>query len=175
MALNRALREALNPPSSGKKELRFGSSVFREGDKVMQIRNNYDIPWVKGKEAGLGVYNGDIGVIEEIDLHTGIVLVRMDDRVVEYTVDILDELEPAYALTVHKAQGSEYDAVVLAALKGAPMLFNRRVLYTAITRAKSLMVIVGSRAVVEKMVQNNKVGGRYSGLKARLMRETEDE
>ncbi len=168
IALNRALREALNPPAEGKKELRIGGFSFREGDKVMQIRNNYDLAWTKGKELGMGVYNGDIGVVREIDLHGGRMLVAMDDRIVEYTAEIMDELEPAYALTVHKAQGSEYDAVILAALKGAPMLFNRRVLYTAITRAKSLMVIVGSASVVDRMVRNNKVGGRYSGLRTRL-------
>lgn len=174
VVLNQILREALNPYSEQKNEIKNGNILFREGDKVMQIRNNYDMVWTKGKEVGLGIYNGDIGVIQEIDPKSGTMQILMDDdKLIEYPTDNLDELELAYALTVHKAQGSEYDVVILSALKGSQKLFNRKVLYTAITRAKTMMIILGSASVIEKMVMNNKVGGRYSGLKYRIMKNAE--
>ena len=170
--LNRRLQQALNPPSSDKKEKRMGERVFRVGDRVMQIRNNYDRIWrstVNG-ESGMGVFNGDIGEIKDIDLTEEIIYVEMDDRLVLYPFGTLGELELAYAMTVHKAQGSEFPAVVFAALGGTKQLLHRSVLYTAITRAKELLVIVGDSATVREMVNNNKQRNRYSGLRARLCR-----
>jgi exodeoxyribonuclease V alpha subunit len=168
--LNQELQKALNPAMPGKNERKSGSFTFREGDRVMQVKNNYDIMWrEKGQlRGGMGIFNGDIGFIESIDDHGETVTVNFDDRIVEYTPDMLNELEPAYAMTVHKSQGSEYRAVVLAALDGAPMLLSRGVLYTAITRAKELLVIVGDDNVVFRMANNNRQAKRYSGLRARL-------
>ena len=147
-ALNQALQAALNPPLDGKGERRFGDWVFRTGDRVMQVKNNYDVLWREdgGTASGMGMFNGDIGVVRMIDRE--IVTVDFDGRVVEYTPDMLGELEPAFAVTVHKAQGAEYRAVILAALDGAPMLLSRSVLYTAITRAKELFIIVGDDQTV---------------------------
>ena len=167
-ALNQALQAALNPPLDGKGERRFGDWVFRTGDRVMQVKNNYDVLWREdgGTASGMGMFNGDIGVVRMIDRE--IVTVDFDGRVVEYTPDMLGELEPAFAVTVHKAQGAEYRAVILAALDGAPMLLSRSVLYTAITRAKELFIIVGDDQTVAYMVANDRQTRRYSGLRARL-------
>ena len=167
-ALNQALQAALNPPLDGKGERRFGDWVFRTGDRVMQVKNNYDVLWREdgGTASGMGMFNGDIGVVRMIDRE--IVTVDFDGRVVEYTPDMLGELEPAFAVTVHKAQGAEYRAVILAALDGAPMLLSRSVLYTAITRAKELFIIVGDDQTVAYMVSNDRQTRRYSGLRARL-------
>lgn len=166
--LNQALQAALNPPLEGKGERRFGDWVFRAGDRVMQVRNNYDILWREkdGTDAGMGMFNGDIGVIRSIE--NEVITVDFDGKVVEYSPDMLGELEPAFAVTVHKAQGSEYRAVILAALEGAPFLMTRGVLYTAVTRARELFIVVGDPAVVAGMVANNRQTRRYSGLKARL-------
>ncbi len=170
--LNIALQAALNPPAPGKNERKYGSFTYREGDRVMQIKNNYDIMWREKnrQRGGMGIFNGDVGFIESIDPRGETILVNFDDRMVEYTPDLLNELEPAFAMTVHKSQGSEYRAVVLAALDGAPMLLSRGVLYTAITRAKELLVIVGDEQVVARMCANNRQARRYSGLRARLAR-----
>lgn len=169
-SLNKALQAALNPPSPDKREKKFGSLLFREGDRVMQVRNNYDVMWreADGLAGGMGVFNGDIGTIESID-EGGVLTVNFDGRLVEYTADMLSELEPAFAMTVHKSQGSEYSAVILAAVSGAPMLLTRGVLYTAITRAKDLLIIVGDEQVIGRMVANDRQTRRYSGLRARLM------
>ena len=169
-SLNRALQEAVNPPSEDKRERRYGEFVFRQGDRVMQVRNNYDIMWRErgGLSSGMGVFNGDIGRVEEVDNRNEIVTVSFDGRLVEYTPDMLGELEPAYAVTVHKAQGSEYRAVILAACDGAPMLLTRGVLYTAITRARELFIVVGDEGKVVQMVHNDRQQRRYSGLRARL-------
>jgi len=169
-ALNRALQEALNPPSQDKGERRFGEYIFRLGDRVMQIKNNYDILWREPEsgKSGMGVFNGDIGRITAVAPRGEVVTVDFDGRQVEYTPDMLGELEPAYAVTVHKAQGSEYRAVILAAVDGAPMLLTRGVLYTAITRARNLFIIVGDENVVARMVENDRQTRRYSGLRARL-------
>ena len=166
--LNQALQAALNPPAEGKGERRFGDWIFRAGDRVMQVKNNYDILWREQgtSNAGMGMFNGDIGVIRAID--GDCITVDFDGKVVEYAPDMLNELEPAFAVTVHKAQGSEYRAVILAALDGAPMLMTRGVLYTAITRARELLIIVGDDGVVASMIGNNRQTRRYSGLRARL-------
>lgn len=171
-SLNQRLQAALNPPAEDKGERRFGSFLFRTGDRVMQVKNNYDIMWKErnGLGAGMGVYNGDIGRIMEIDQRGETVLVDFDGRLVEYTAEMLGELEPAYAMTVHKAQGSEYRAVVLAVSDGAPMLLTRGVLYTAITRARELFIVVGDEENIRQMVANNRQQKRYSGLRARLAR-----
>ena len=167
-ALNQALQQALNPPLEGKGERRFGDWVFRAGDRVMQVKNNYDILWREegGVRSGMGMFNGDIGVIRSIEGE--VITVDFDGKVVEYAPDMLGELEPAFAVTVHKAQGSEYRAVILAALDGAPMLMTRGVLYTAVTRAKTLFIVVGDDQAVARMVANDRQARRYSGLRARL-------
>lgn len=169
--LNRELQAVLNPQQPGKKEKMFGDFCFREGDRVMQIRNNYDIMWKKvgGVEVGAGIFNGDIGVITEISHpEETVTVVFDDDRQASYDFSMLSELEPAYAMTVHKSQGSEYRAVILAAHQGSPFLLTRSILYTAITRARELFIIVGNEEVIAAMTQNNRQQRRYSGLKLRL-------
>lgn len=168
--LNRLLQQALNPPADGKGERRFGEVVFRVGDRVMQVKNNYDVMWRERDSlaSGMGMFNGDIGRIDEVDEAEGTLTVDFDGKLVEYTPDMLSELELAYAVTVHKAQGCEYRAVVLAALDGAPQLMTRGVLYTAVTRAKELFILVGDENVVNSMTANNRQQRRYSGLRARL-------
>lgn len=170
VSLNKLLQASLNPAAANKKERMFGEFAFREGDRVMQIRNNYDILWKKtdGSAMGAGIFNGDIGVIQQIDPNMETITVLFDDRVVDYDFTQLNELEPAYAMTVHKSQGSEYRAVVLAAWSGSSYLLNRSVLYTAITRARELLVIVGREDTIAAMTQNAKTGRRYTGLKLRL-------
>ena len=167
--LNRVLQQSLNPSTPGKAEKKFGEIIFREGDRVMQIRNNYDILWKKADGTiGAGMFNGDVGTVIDIDLDSELVTVQFDDRQAAYDFTDLNELEPAYAITVHKSQGSEYRAVVLSAWGGSPYLLNRSVLYTAITRARTLLVIVGREETVAAMTQNAKIGRRYTGLKLRL-------
>ena len=169
-ALNRMLQEALNPASAGKKERQFGDYIFREGDRVMQIRNNYDIIWKKcdGSAVGTGIFNGDVGIITSIEPATETLTVVFDDREADYDFTQLNELEPAYAMTVHKSQGSEYRCVILTAWNGSPYLLSRSILYTAITRARELLIIVGREETVGVMVENAKKNRRYSGLKLRL-------
>ena len=168
--LNALLQQSLNPPAPNKKEKQFGELLFREGDRIMQIRNNYDILWKKvdGSTVGTGIFNGDIGTIQTIDRDMETVTVLFDDRIVDYDFTQLNELELAYAMTVHKSQGSEYRAVVLSCWNGSPYLLSRSILYTAITRAAQLLIIVGREETVAAMVQNAKTGRRYSGLKLRL-------
>ena len=171
-SLNRALQEAVNPPAPGKKEKAFGPVKFREGDRVMQVKNNYDVLWEEadGTGMGMGIFNGDIGQIETIDAASGLVTVNFDGHRASYTPDMMSQLEPAYAITVHKAQGSEYRAVILSAVDAAPMLLTRGVLYTAMTRAKELLILVGDDQVVARMAANDRQQRRYSGLRARLAR-----
>ena len=169
-SLNGLLQEALNPATPTKKERQSGEFIFREGDRVMQIRNNYDILWKKcdGSAVGAGIFNGDVGVIAKIDPQMETITVVFDDREADYDFTQLGELEPAYAMTVHKSQGSEYRAVILAAWGGSPYLLSRSILYTAITRARELLIIVGREDVVGTMTENAKKNRRYSGLKLRL-------
>ena len=168
--LNRLLQAALNPQSPDKKERSYGDYQFREGDRVMQIRNNYDILWKKadGSTVGAGIFNGDVGRIQTIDPASETLTVLFDDRLAEYDFTQLGELEPAYAMTVHKSQGSEYRAVILTAWNGSPYLLSRSILYTAITRARELLIIVGREETVGVMVENARKNRRYSGLKLRL-------
>ena len=168
--LNRCLQQVLNPSAPGKKERAYGSVTFREGDRVMQIRNNYDIIWKKteGIGSGTGIFNGDIGRIISIDLQQECMIIEFDDRRAEYDFTMLSELELAYAMTVHKSQGSEYRAVILTAWQGSRYLLTRSVLYTALTRAKDLLIIVGNEEVIAAMVANDRQTKRYSGLKLRL-------
>ena len=168
--LNALLQDALNPAGPSKKERQWGDFSFREGDRVMQIRNNYDIMWKKldGSAVGTGVFNGDVGTVSKIDPQMETLTVVFDDREADYDFTQLGELEPAYAMTVHKSQGSEYRAVILAAWGGSPYLLNRSILYTAITRARELLIIVGREEVVAAMTENARKNRRYSGLKLRL-------
>ena len=173
--LNRLLQAALNPQSPDKKERSYGDYQFREGDRVMQIRNNYDILWKKadGSAVGAGIFNGDVGRIQTIDPASETLTVLFDERVAEYDFTQLGELEPAYAMTVHKSQGSEYRAVILTAWNGSPYLLSRSILYTAITRARELLIIVGREETVGVMVENARKNRRYSGLKLRLQGKVE--
>ncbi len=170
VSLNRILQSRLNPAAPGKREKTFGDVIFREGDRVMQIRNNYDILWTKtdGSSVGTGIFNGDVGVIQEIDIPGQTMCIEFDDRKAIYEFAQLNELEPAFAMTVHKSQGSEYRAVILSVFNSSPYLLNRSVLYTAITRAKELLILVGQEETVSAMTQNAKIGRRYTGLKLRL-------
>ena len=168
--LNKMLQASLNPAGNGKKERQFGEFSFREGDRVMQIRNNYDIMWKKtdGSAVGTGIFNGDVGTVTAINPDLETMTVVFDDREADYDFTQLGELEPAYAMTVHKSQGSEYRAVILAAWNGSPYLLSRSVLYTAITRARDLLIIVGREETVAVMTENAKKNRRYTGLKLRL-------
>ena len=176
MNLNRILQAALNPGAPDKKEKQFGEFIFREGDRVMQIRNNYDIIWKKcdGSAVGTGIFNGDVGVITMIDPNTEMLTVLYDDREASYDFTQLNELEPAYAMTVHKSQGSEYRCVILTCWNGSPYLLSRSILYTAITRARELLIIVGREETVAVMTENAKKNRRYSGLKLRLQGRVDD-
>ncbi len=169
--LNRALQNALNPHQEGKKEQVFGRYTFREGDRVMQIKNNYDIMWENHEtgEKDIGVFNGDIGTILRISGEG--VMVSFDGREALYSTQELNELEPAYAVTVHKSQGSEYRAVILSLCEVSPNLLVRSVLYTAITRARELFIVVGEEELLNKMVENDRHARRYSALRTRLMQE----
>lgn len=169
VSLNIALKNAINPADEHKKELKFRENTYREGDKIMQVRNNYDITVDKANgEIETGVFNGDIGIVEEIlDKEEGLI-VRYDDKKVVYTVEMLEDIELAYAITVHKSQGSEFNAVILPLFEGANMLYTRNLLYTAVTRAKKILVIVGSPQKVIDMVKNNVTDKRYSGLKFQI-------
>ena len=167
--LNKCLQAALNPPDEKKKEKLFGETVFRVGDRVIQIKNNYDIAWKdKLGKSGMGVYNGDIGTIVEIDTASEYLKVDYDDKIALYGFEMLNELEHAWALTVHKSQGSEYRAVILSLNPVAQMLLTRGVLYTAVTRAKELLIMVGDDNVAHRMIDNHKQSRRYSALRIRL-------
>ena len=169
VSLNRALQAALNPPSPQKRQKQWGDVTFRVGDRVMQTKNNYDVLWEKDDgTAGSGIFNGDVGVIQDIDSSGELIVLRFDDRTATYTADLLSQLDMAYAITVHKSQGSEYPAVILVSAPAAPSLMVRGVLYTAITRARRMLIMVGDDAVPAKMAENDRQQRRYSGLRRRL-------
>ncbi|MEG0578501.1 MAG: ATP-dependent RecD-like DNA helicase, partial [Niameybacter sp.] len=169
--LNKLLQGALNGPSAAKIEKEYRDTIFRVGDKVMQIKNNYNTPWKVYAptgyplDEGIGVFNGDCGMIKDLDLGREILTVLFDDqKTVEYEFNQLDELELAYAVTIHKSQGSEYPVVILPIHSGPPMLLSRNLLYTAVTRAKKMVVIVGVKETVNRMIENNREVERYSSL-----------
>ena len=163
--LNRRLQASLNPPLPQKNEFKFGGYTFREGDKIMQIRNNYDISWEKEDgESGLGIFNGDIGEVLQIDKTTRTMLLRFDDKKAEYSFDMAAELELGYAITVHKSQGSEFEAVVIPLLHATRNLYYRNLLYTAVTRAKRLLILIGDSNSINFMVDNNKKTLRYTNF-----------
>lgn len=173
--LNGILQQYLNPPAPEKQELAHGDGVFRLGDKVMQTKNNYQLEWeIVSKygiavDSGQGVFNGDVGVIKEINETAKTVTVEYDDaRKVTYPINGLDEIELAYAMTIHKSQGSEYPAVILPLLTGPRMLFNRNLLYTGVTRAKNCVTILGNRDTVRQMIENENEQKRYTGLRERI-------
>lgn len=169
VSLNRALQAALNPPSPQKRQKQWGDVTFRVGDRVMQTKNNYDVLWEKDDgTAGSGIFNGDVGVIQDIDSSGELIVLRFDDRTATYTADLLSQLDMAYAITVHKSQGSEYPAVILVSAPAAPSLMVRGVLYTAITRARRMLIMVGDDAVPVRMAENDRQQRRYSGLRRRL-------
>ncbi len=167
--LNRCLQAALNPPAADKREIQWGERVFRTGDRIMQTKNNYDVLWERPDgTVGTGMFNGDVGKIVEIDPSGELLVVNFDDRIATYTLEMLNEVDLAYAMTVHKAQGSEYRCVVLAAMPAAPSLMVRGVLYTALTRARELLIVVGDDAAIRAMAGNDRQQRRYSGFRWRL-------
>ncbi|MBQ6542962.1 MAG: AAA family ATPase, partial [Clostridia bacterium] len=167
--INKMLQQLINPPSPGKKQHTFGTRVFRVGDKLMQTRNNYNIEWSSDDREGLGIYNGDIGILEEIDEAETILKIRFDDRIARVPFESSVDLDFAYAVTVHKSQGSEFPAVIIPVTGIIPLLQYRNLLYTAVTRAKSLLILVGRAETVGAMVKNNKKQKRYSALKYYIM------
>ena len=167
--LNIILQKSLNPAKTGKSEYKFRDKVFREGDRVMQIRNNYDIEWERSEsDKGMGIFNGDIGIILQIDVYNRVMRIDFDERIVQYDFDNLEELEHAYAITVHKSQGSEYPFVIIPMYSAPPMLLTRNLLYTAVTRAQHMVILVGRQDIVCTMVENNRQSMRYTGLCRRL-------
>lgn len=166
--LNSALQERINPKATFKKEKASHGVIFREGDRVMQTVNNYDIEWEKNGLSGFGIFNGDIGVIESIDLKRETIDIWFDDRFVRYDFENLDQLELSYAITVHKSQGSEYPVVIIPMYSCPPMLMTRNLLYTAVTRAKKMVILVGRSDIPDKMVRNNREVLRYTTLASRL-------
>lgn len=173
--LNQSLQERLNPPAPNKGEFESNGRKFRVGDKVMQIKNNYDILWQKDNgEEGMGVYNGDIGFIESIDRPTKTLLIRFDDRVAEYLFEMAPELELAYAITVHKSQGSEFEAVVMPLTSYKSKMHYRNLLYTAVTRAKSRLILLGQEKTIAEMIANNRKTVRYTNLKEMLLGQVEE-
>ena len=179
--LNIILQQYLNPPAPDKKEKEHGSGLFREGDKVMQIKNNYQAEWeIRGKygipiEKGVGIFNGDMGIVQEINTYAEQMTVVFDDnRYVEYSFKDLEQLELAYAITIHKAQGSEYPAVLIPVMPGPRMLMSRNLLYTAVTRARKCVTLVGLASVFDQMIDNEFEQKRYSTLKEQICQWMED-
>lgn len=167
--LNKNLQNTLNPKSRHKNEREFGEFVLREGDKVMQIRNNYDIYWegVDGKSYGSGVYNGDLGIVNKITPDY-VEVIFDDEKIVKYESNIVEELELAYAITIHKSQGSEFPVGVMIITNGPPMLYTRNLLYTGVTRAKELLIILGKEALLSRMIDNIDTKKRNTGLKYKI-------
>ncbi|MBQ4397746.1 MAG: ATP-dependent RecD-like DNA helicase [Clostridia bacterium] len=175
VALNQILQQRFNPSHQKRSELKLNGVTFRQGDKIMQVKNNYNVEWTRddGTE-GTGIYNGDVGMLEEIDRLRGTLKVRFDDRVALYSVDNADELEHAYAITVHKSQGSEFPAVIIPMYPMAPQLCYRNLLYTAVTRAKKILIMVGHKQIALQMTRNQKKTLRYSALSVFLQRDLTD-
>ncbi len=176
-SLNILLQARLNPPKPNRREHKFRDRVFREGDKVMQVRNNYDIVWSRVSDSdktGCGIFNGDIGIIEEINTVESVMSIIFDERRVEYEFSLLEDLEHAYAITVHKSQGSEYPIVIIPACSAAQMLLTRNLFYTAITRAQSMVIIVGREDIVMQMVENNRQSMRYTGLEGMIRKRSKE-
>ena len=170
--LNHVLGEKLNPAQPSKKELPYKDTVFRECDKVMQIKNDYSVEWINDAGVGgEGVYNGDIGILESIDPVEEVFRIRYDDKVAKYDFAQIEEIEHAYAVTVHKSQGSEYPAVIIPVFDAPPTLLTRNMLYTAVTRAKKLVILTGRAKKIEQMVKTENRSKKYSGL-AYMLRET---
>ena len=175
--LNIRLQEAINPPDPRTPQMTWGETVFRLGDKVIQTKNDYQLAWIRktasGWEEGAGVFNGDVGFVTEVDTENNTLTVLFDEeREVEYESGDLESLEPAYCLSVHKSQGSEFPVVVMPVTSGPPMLLTRNLLYTAMTRAKSMVVLVGTEEIIRRMVENNHVSRRYTTLAARLSKQS---
>ena len=169
--LNKKLQQTLNPEDENVLEKQYGEVVFREGDRVMQVKNNYDIYWEKEKDIGTGIFNGELGMIRKIDSKEKQIEVEFDDKKVAwYTFSELEELEHAYAITIHKAQGSEFDVVILAIPPTSNMLLTRNLLYTGMTRAKKLLIIIGNKNLIEFMINNADIKKRNTGLEERLKR-----
>jgi exodeoxyribonuclease V alpha subunit len=172
--LNIELQKALNPQIPGKNEKAFRGFIFREGDRVMQVKNNYNLQWTKSDnpdDEGQGVFNGDMGIIQEIlQEEQKIVVLFDDDKLAEYDFSILDEIEPAFAITIHKSQGSEFPVIILPLYPGPKVLMTRNLLYTAITRARDLVIIVGAESTLKEMIHNEKETLRYSGLSNKLQK-----
>ena len=166
--LNLSLQNALNPARNGKMEFAHRERVFRVGDRVRQILNNYELEWTRGDKNGMGIFNGDIGDIIAIDTKNRYMEISFDERIVRYEFALLEDIEHAYAITVHKSQGSEYPIVIIPMYSAPPMLLTRNLLYTAVTRAQKMVILVGKRGVVDTMVENNRQTLRYTGLERRL-------
>jgi helicase, putative, recD/traA family len=172
--LNNVLQASINPKASFKREININGTILRMGDKVMQNKNNYDIPWTKDSgETGEGVFNGDIGILTAVSGSPAVLQVTYDDKVALYDAESAADLELAYAVTVHKSQGNEFNAVIIPLYNNPPQLIYRNLLYTAVTRAKRLLIIVGSSNTLYRMVENNKKTLRYSALKDFIIREVE--
>lgn len=167
--LNKNLQNVLNPKSKFKNEREFGEFTLREGDKVMQIRNNYDIYWegVDGKAYGSGVYNGDMGIVKKITPDY-VEVIFDDEKLVKYESNIIEELELAYAITIHKSQGSEFPVGVMIITNGPPMLYTRNLLYTGVTRAKDLLIVLGKEMLLSRMIDNVDTKKRNTGLKYKI-------
>ncbi|MGD9475467.1 MAG: ATP-dependent RecD-like DNA helicase, partial [Eubacteriaceae bacterium] len=167
--LNKALQSVLNPPSADKNQREFGAFIYREGDKVMQIKNNYRQKWEDGPDEGEGVYNGDIGIMTEIDtVHKTFTILFNDGRESDYDFDQMDEITHAYAMTVHKSQGSEFPVVIMPIVGGPPMFLNRKLLYTGVTRAKKLLILMGNQYVFRQMIKSENAQKRQTALKMRI-------
>ena len=168
--LNNYLQEALNPDDNSKFEKRYGKTLFREGDRVMQIKNNYDIYWEKEKECGSGIFNGELGIILEIDNLDKIMNIEFDDgKIAKYNFSELDELDLAYSITIHKAQGSEFDVVVMVVPWASSKLLTRNLLYTGMTRAKKMLILIGEKSIIENMINNSEIKKRNTGLLYKLI------
>lgn len=166
--INKMIQNLVNPEASSKNEKISGGNIFREGDSIMQMKNNYDIEWEQSGELGNGIFNGEMGKVTNISNITETIEADFDGKIAKYSFQEIDQIELSYAITVHKSQGSEFDVVILPVVRSAPMLLTRNLLYTAITRAKKLLIIVGSRDVINFMINNTDAKVRNTGLEFKL-------